>query len=69
MDLNQRIMQEPAMETMCAGFGRSVPRCVIGQFLFQMRWNVRNDQGIIAFVSQFKHVTNSMNLGDQGRFI
>src|SRR6266542_388968 len=51
------------------GWSRSVPHCVIGQFLFQMRWNVRNDQGVIAFVSQFKHVTNSMNLGDQGGFI
>src|SRR5438093_9448487 len=33
-----------------------------------MRWNVRNDQRVIALVSQFKHVTDSMNLGDQGRF-
>ncbi len=57
-----------ALNPMC-GFGCSVPRRVIGQFLSQMRWNVRNDQGVIAFVSQFKHVTNSMNLGDQGRFI
>src|SRR5437762_11008595 len=34
-----------------------------------MRWDVGDDQGVIAFVFQFKHVTDAMNLGDKGRFI
>ncbi len=39
------------------------------EFLRKFGRDVRDDQGVIAFVFQFKHVTDPMNLGDQGRLI
>ena len=49
--------------------GWSVSHGVVGQLLFQMWWNVGDNHGVVALVAQLQHVTDSMDLGDQRRFI
>jgi hypothetical protein len=39
------------------------------QLLRQIRRNVRDDHSIVALVSQFEDVTNSMDLRDQRTFL
>ena len=53
-----------------AGHYRALaPFRIAHELLRKVRRNVGDDQGIISFVPQLQHVTNSMNLGDQRAFI
>src|SRR5437867_5574279 len=46
-----------------------LPFCVPLELVRQLGWNMGDDHSIVAFIAQFKHVTDSMDLGDQRRFI
>src|SRR5207302_9704561 len=46
-----------------------LPFCVSLEPLRQIGWNMGDDYGIVAFIAQFQHVTDSMDLRDQRRFI
>lgn len=49
--------------------GHSVLRGIALKLLRQVRRDVRDDERPVAFVFQLEHVTDSMNFGDQRRFI
>lgn len=42
----------------------SLPLCVAFQLLRKLGWNVGDDHGIAALIPQFKHVADTMDLGD-----
>src|SRR6266478_698004 len=44
-------------------------RCVALQLSRQIGWDVRDNDGVVAFVAQFQDVADAVDLGDQGRFI
>ena len=65
----RRTGDRPSLSSSQAGLPASRMFRVSLQLLRQIRRNVRDDQSIVALVSQFEDVTNSMDLRDQRAFL
>ena len=51
------------------GIQESLARCVRREFLPKMRRNMRDDQGVVAIITQFQDVTHAMDLCNERRLI
>ena len=47
----------------------SIAVCVWREFLLEMRRNMRDDQRVVAIITQFQHVTHAMDLRNERRLI